>query len=268
MKFVPSLLACGLGWLTVVAAFAADEQAKDKQPLPFPNPKPAQEKPPAPLAPFPTSHTQRNLEGWTVHVDDRLLRGSNVNVELGERAWRLLGNRLYEIKLVVPGDKVARLQQVGIWLDLTHGRLRSMQYHPNAGWLRQNGYSTNLVKCVHIPDAAYFADPRDQHRQPWSILHELAHAYHDQVLDFEAPEILAAWHRFKDGGRYQSVLQINGRLEKHYGLTDQKEFFAEMTEAYFGVNDFYPFNRAELQRDEPELYALLRRIWGPLPGAK
>jgi hypothetical protein len=249
MKLLLSLVVGGLGWLTPSPGWGADANS-------------------APARPIPTSHTTRHLEGWIVQVDDRLLLGSTVEVELGARALQLLGHRLYEIKLVVPADRLARLQQVGIWLDLTHGRLRPMQYHPNAGWLRGNGYSTNLVKCVHIPDAAYFADPRDQHRQPWAILHELAHAYHDQVLDFDEPQILAAYRRFKESGRYESVLQINGRVEKHYGLTDQKEFFAEMTEAYFGTNDFYPFNRAELQRDEPELYALLRKIWGPVPGAK
>ena len=40
-------------------------------------------------------------------------------------------------------------------------------------------------------------------------------------------------------------------------LTDHKEFFAEMSEAYFGMNDFFPFNRAELKREEPELFLLL-----------
>ena len=34
-----------------------------------------------------------------------------------------------------------------------------------------------------------------------------------------------------------------------------------MTEAYFGVNDFFPFNRAELKEAEPEIHALLREIW-------
>jgi Mlc titration factor MtfA (ptsG expression regulator) len=97
------------------------------------------------------------------------------------------------------------------------------------------------------------------------VLHELAHAYHDQVLDFENPEIQAAWKRFKESGRYESVLQIDGRMERHYGLTDPKEFFAEMSEAYFGMNDFFPFNRAELKREEPELFSLLLKIWGPLP---
>ena len=34
---------------------------------------------------------------------------------------------------------------------------------------------------------------------------------------------------------------------------DQKEFFAEMTEACFGMNDFFPFNRAELMTAEPKI---------------
>ncbi|MGO9112581.1 MAG: hypothetical protein ACLP9L_25400 [Thermoguttaceae bacterium] len=32
-----------------------------------------------------------------------------------------------------------------------------------------------------------------------------------------------------------------GQHVRHYALTDHKEFFAEMSEAYFGMNDFFPF---------------------------
>jgi len=46
-----------------------------------------------------------------------------------------------------------------------------------------------------------------------------------------------------------------------YGLTDPKEFFAEMTEAFFGSNDFQPFNRAELRTTEPAICDLLESVW-------
>jgi tRNA U38,U39,U40 pseudouridine synthase TruA len=95
------------------------------------------------------------------------------------------------------------------------------------------------------------------------ILHELAHAYHDQVLGFDEPRILAAWEAFKTDGRGDATLLFDGSRVKHYGLTDHKEFFAEMTEAYFGTNDFHPFNRAELKTDYPDIFALLATIWGP-----
>ena len=38
-----------------------------------------------------------------------------------------------------------------------------------------------------------------------------------------------------------------------------------MTECYFGTNDFYPFVAGELKQAEPDIFALLRDIWGPLP---
>ena len=55
------------------------------------------------------------------------------------------------------------------------------------------------------------------------------------------------------------------RMTKHYALTDQKEFFAEMSESFFGMNDFFPFNRAELKQEEPALFELLCEIWGRVP---
>lgn len=211
--------------------------------------------------PLPSAHTQRDIEGWTVQIDDRLLDGPDKAV--GDRALRLLANRLYDIKLVVPADKVARLQKVPIWIDSSHGKLRPAQYHPSSGWLKSNGYSASLARCVHIPVAASFASVEHQRVQPWSVLHELAHAYHDQVLGFDHAEIRAAWERFRDSGKYKSTLHINGKMVPHYALTNPMEFFAEMTEAYFGQNDFFPFNRAELQREEPAIHELLTTIWGP-----
>lgn len=215
-----------------------------------------------PVPPKPTSHTIRQIEGWTVHVDDRLLGGEGK--DLGERAMALLDEHLKKIVGVVPKDKVARLKEVHIWLDLSHGGLRSAQYHPSKGWLLANGYDLALARCVHIPDAKDFVSPRLQHDQPWTVLHELAHAYHDQVLGFEEPRILAAWKKFVASGKYESVKHVSGRMVRHYGLTDQKEFFAEMSESYFGKNDFFPFDREELKREEPEIFGLLQEIWGTI----
>lgn len=211
----------------------------------------------------PTSYTTRDIEGWTVRVDDRLLSGPEV--DLGTRAIRLLASRLYEITLVVPSDKVTRLRKVPIVLDRSHGMLTSLQYHPNRMWLHEHGYTTDLEKCVHIPVAARFADPKHHHQQPWAVLHELAHAYHDQVLGFEDAAIRAAWVRFRDSGKFDPVPHIDGTPRRHYALTNPMEFFAEMTEAYFGLNDFYPYHRADLKSAIPDVYDLMKKVWGPTP---
>jgi hypothetical protein len=225
-------------------------------------PKKPDKKPEKPDPAKPTSHTVRNIEGWTVRVDDRLLQPPGDG--LGGRALRFLEYKLADIKAVVAADRLAKLQAVPIVLDLTHGRLRTMQYHPSAGWLKEHGYSTSLTKCVHIPEAADLPTARNINEQPWVVLHELAHAYHDQVLGFDEPRILEAYKRFQESGHGEAALLYNGKRVRHYGLTDPKEFFAEMSEAYFGMNDFFPFNRAEQMTAEPEIYDLLKTIWGPV----
>jgi len=98
---------------------------------------------------------------------------------------------------------------------------------------------------------------------PWGILHELAHAYHHQVIGFDNKEIIKAYEKFKASGHGENCLHYSGKLVEHYALTDHKEFFAEMTEAYFGTNDYYPFNHGELKQAEPEIYQLIKKIWKP-----
>ena len=120
-----AILLCLLGFIGAPAVRADDP------------PKPAQPKD-KPEPPKPTSHTVKNIEGWTVRVDDRLLKAPDD--ELGTKALRFLENKLADIKVVVPADKVKKLQTVTIVLDLTHGNLGPMQYHPSAGWLKDHGY--------------------------------------------------------------------------------------------------------------------------------
>jgi len=49
---------------------------------------------------LPSAHTSRNIEGWTIRVDNRLLKGENAAV--GERALKLLAARLVAITIVMP----------------------------------------------------------------------------------------------------------------------------------------------------------------------
>ena len=212
--------------------------------------------------PKPVSHTARKIEGFLVRVDDRLLQPPHE--ALGVRVLKALERKLADINAVVRPDRLEKLHAVTIVLDMSHGKLRAMQYHPEAQWLVENGFDPGLVHCVHIPVAAELLEPRQINVQPWCVLHELAHAYHDQVLGFDEARIRDAYARYKKSGHGDAALLITGGHVRHYGLTDHKEFFAEMTEAYFGTNDFFPFNRAELQEAEPEIYKLLETIWGPV----
>ena len=213
----------------------------------------------------PTAHTIRQVQGWTVRVDERLL--APPEAELGARALALLEAKLVDIKSVMAPAQVVKCQQAAIVLDLSHGGLTSMQYHPSAGWLKSNGYAEDLARCVHIPVAASFVDAQHNRVQPWCVLHELAHAFHDQVLTFEDKRVEQVWKKYMDSGHGVRVLFVRGNTTRHYAMTNHKEFFAEMSEAYFGTNDFFPFVHGELKEAEPETYALLQEIWGPVAGS-
>ncbi len=91
---------------------------------------------------LPTTRTEKQIAGWKVLVDDRLL--SEANQELTAKSLKFLEAKLDEIKIIVPADKVAKLQTVKIVLDLSHGGLVPFQYHPSAGWLKDNGLLAGL----------------------------------------------------------------------------------------------------------------------------
>ena len=79
---------------------------------------------------------------------------------------------------------------------------------------------------------------------------------------FVAKLACAAYEAALESGRYEAVLRDNGNIERHYGLTNVREFFAELTEAFFWHNDFFPFVSTELELFDPQMYALLQKVWG------
>jgi hypothetical protein len=213
-----------------------------------------------PTRPFePTDRYEtRDVEGWTIVVNKGFLADQP---ELAGRALTLLKFQLYQVARRLPPEKVETLRKVKIWLEAEEPHHPCMAYHPDAGWLKEHGMNPDKAKCVEIANAKNFlAWTFDQ---PWMVLHELAHAYHDQALKggFGNPEIKSAFDKAMKAGHYKSVLRAGGKEEKAYATTNPMEYFAEATEAYFGTNDFYPFVRPELKKHDPDLFALLGKLW-------
>jgi len=204
----------------------------------------------------------KQIEGWTVYVDPQLLKGEHC--EEGSRALAMLGNHLQRLAVLLPPERLAEMRKLELWIEYAHPALGAMQYHPEQDWLESNGHDPRLAKKVHITHASGLFSRQQMLKHPAVILHELAHAYHDQVLGFDDPRIIKAYDKAMKAGLYDKVLLFDGNKVRHYAATDHKEYFAEGTEAYFYRNDFYPFVAAELQQHDPEFYKLLEAIWGPL----
>jgi len=202
------------------------------------------------------------IEGWTVHADTQLVSGPHQ--EEGAKALKMLANHLQRIAILVPEKQLAELRRMEFRIDHSHPELGTMQYHPGEEWLTGKGYDPALAKKVHITQAAGLISRQQMLKQPAMILHELAHAYHDQVLGFEEPEIVKAYEKAMQDGTYEKTLLFTGETVRHYAATNHKEYFAEATEAYFYHNDFYPFVRAELRKHDPAGFAVMERVWGKL----
>ena len=201
-----------------------------------------------------------DLQGWTVHADTRLVNGEHKVI--GTRSLSMLANHLERLTILMPEKQLAELRKMEIFIEHSHPELGNMQYHPDSDWLVARGYDPRLEKKVHIPQAAELLSRQQMLKHPAVILHELAHAYHNQVLGFEEPAIIKIYDDAMKKRIYQKSLLHTGETAKHYATTNHKEYFAEATEAYLYHNDFFPFVRAELKQHDPACYTELERIWG------
>lgn len=204
-----------------------------------------------------------DLAGYRVYVQNYAL--SNYS-RITQEAIQLLQNKLSEInRLNLSNSIKSKFQSVSFYMDWNKDS-KGARYHPGRQWLIQNGYGAEKVKSVHISNINNFVT-WNQQNQPYMILHELAHAYHDLVLSFNHSGILSAYRNAMHKGLYQNVWYNLGNgskpyKQKAYATTNEREYFAEITEAFFGKNDYYPFNRSDLQSYDPQGYNLLVQIWG------
>jgi dipeptidyl-peptidase-4 len=157
------------------------------------------------------------------------------------------------------------MQAVPLWFNPEYPGLRPLaEYHPGAEWLRAHGRSTKLLKGIEFYNIKKFREEIE--RMPSLALHELSHAFHDQELSYDQPDIIAAYKKAKASGKYDLVERRHGSGETNTkemanAMSNHTEYFAECTEAFFLRNDFYPFNREDLHNHDPEMEQVLIRLW-------
>lgn len=237
-----SLAALGVLLLGLVVGFTADS----KQPLIVIGKLPYD----------PTSaYREQKILGWRVLVNQKLLAETN----LCQRTLSLLETQLRQITNVVPAQAVQALRDVPFWVERSSEVTKCAAFHESYQWLSTHGVNPDKTGGIEIGSPENFLTWTKE--QPWMILHELAHGYHKRYLGENHPGIKQCYEAAKASGKYNSVRYIKGGQQRHYALNNEKEYFAEATEAFFGKNDFEPFNRSELKEFDPEMFEFLLRVW-------
>ena len=211
-----------------------------------------------------TAYDLHTIEGWPVRINQKLLK---VQPDLAADTLDLLRFQLFQITRVVPAPALAKLRTVTLWVEQSDPLFPCMCYHASVGWVAGHGLNPEKAHGVELSNPRAFLNWT--HDQPWMVLHELAHAYHDQFLPdgFDNAMVRAAYHAAREAKLYDAILRISGATERAYAMTNPMEYFSECSEAFFGTNDFYPFVRAELKVHDPKGYAMMREAWGFGPPA-
>jgi hypothetical protein len=195
------------------------------------------------------------MDGWTVLIQDKL----EAEPELLGPVTRLLRVKLWEISTRLPAPVVARLQEVPIRMHLDREGCPGGVYHPSEDWLRDHQFPTDWARGVEFGNARNFLSWTRS--QPFMVLHELSHAWHHQVLGYDRKDILLAFEEIGNARTLEQVLYVTGGTKRAYALNNEMEFFAEMSEAWWATNDFFPFVRAEVQASFPGVPELMNACW-------
>lgn len=147
-----------------------------------------------------------------------------------------------------------------LWLDYTTDGAAC--YHDSMDWLLGNGYIKEKHRSVEINNMKHYVEWTAAN-QPLMVLHEFAHLFH--YCSYRGSQlILSAYENAVNTKIYESVDYFDGKnitKQRAYALNNEMEYFSEMTEAWFGRNDYYPFTRADLETHDPKGYELMQTVW-------
>ncbi|WP_035600467.1 hypothetical protein [Haloferula sp. BvORR071] len=196
----------------------------------------------------------RSIRGWQVRIEKSL-----ADYPRRQAALDLLDQKLADVEAAVPAAALPQLKQVPLWLSRSSST--GACYHPSLDWLRENKRVIEMARSIEIQNVDNFLDWSGT--QPSMILHELSHAWHHRSLPqgYDNPEVLAAFQQAQASDKYEKVRRTGAKEQRHYGMNNAMEYFAECSEAYFGRNDFQPFDRAELKEFDPSGFAMIEKSW-------
>jgi len=203
-----------------------------------------------------------SIEGWQVAISKRFSEEDRPAVDATRK---VLSHQLKELLgMGIPETTLRRLQQVPMWISPEYpGIVPRAEYHPSVQWLTDNHRDPAMARGIEWTNTRII--DQEARRMPSMVLHELAHAYHDQELGYNDPNAIEHFQRAQAGGLYEAVERrdAEGKVtrEAAYAISNVQEFFAESTESFLGRNDYFPYNQRDLEEFDPATARWMRKVW-------
>jgi dipeptidyl-peptidase-4 len=198
-----------------------------------------------------------NVSGWDVIVEDTIWLE---RPKLTREVLGLLDESLQRIARALPPAAVERLRAIPIYVtDTKSGRGGVAHVHTTAAWLIANGEDERKVFAVDVCDPERLEKYLSYQR--WMILNDLSLAYLGRY--FTAGEKIELWDLHKRAlaeGKY-GILPYMNEMRRSWASSSPPAYFAEASEAYWGKNEAFPFDRKDLQEYDPKMYEFVERVW-------
>ncbi len=259
-------------FLTSCIAFASTAHAQP----------PAKSKPTTPAKPVDRKkllsnsvpgYTLKKIEGFDVLVNDDVLK-HNDDAEFKRKPLDVLELELGTVVRVLPKKVEKALTSIVIWAewddetDPDYGKAVAKYYGVSGGlqmWSLSNNKNPGKANNVEIVSMKSLTEEHQPEvkAERCVILHEFAHAVHFQVIGNGNDSVRTTFNSAMDRGLYNESKSVTGKtVTKPYASTNDHEYFAELTCCYMDKLHYFPFNRDDLKKHDPNGYKLMESVWG------
>lgn len=219
-------------------------------------------------------YEETSLAGWPVRLEKKWNGGDRKLRKLFEDHLRIASQCL------PPHARDALRKNTPFWINKsqeygpaacpTNGS--GMCFHPESGWLEQNGMCKDKCECVEVYKVKEYKKDAKLWGPGGVLLHELCHAYHWKMLPggYDNHDIKRCYELAMKEGLYDRVKVhgSQGPYARAYACENAMEYFAELSVAFLAgkdscieYNKWQPFNRQELKDFDPRAYKMLQRAW-------
>ena len=203
----------------------------------------------------------QKIEGFTFLIEEEVFKTDVSKYE--RKPLEVLELECRTLAKILSPKALDTLKALVIWvkwddrMPLTNGRKGSavaVYYGGTPALMAKAGKHPLQAKTVTIHSLRLLTEARQPTRDRGDclLLHEIAHAVHDQLLGFNHAGIKAAYQQAMERQLYDKDLYI---------ATNEREFFAELTCAYLDKLPYYPYTRADLAKHDPASFKLMESIW-------
>ena len=220
--------------------------------------KPTPIKNPAVVVP---GYTAYKIQGFTAYVSADTLAVPAKDYERPPLA--VLDGELSRIVAVMNPRSVIALRRLIIWVEWEEVRMAEPGRGTAVAVYRSGSPQAMLANDLHplkskTVDVVNMKALTEEHQPKRDsgrcvLMHEFAHAVHDQLIGYADPTVKAAFAQAMERRLYD---------KGQYATTNAAEFFAELTCSYLDRLDYFPATREDLQKHDPTTFKLMQKVWG------